>query len=181
LSVRLVDIFARACDRDLPVLSQRGASGIDGLVAGAAGAAAAAERPLALLIGDVSLMYDLTSLALAARARTPLVVLVLNNGGGRIFDQLPIVDVPGIEPAIVEHATTPHDTEFSSAAALYGLRYACPTSLPDVASALETAYEHRGCTLIEVRVEAHGAIALSNRVTSAVEAAVAPLLRAGRA
>lgn len=176
LSVRLVDIYARADERDLEILSQRGASGIDGNVAGAAGAATSAGRPLALLIGDVSFLYDLSSLALAARVRTPLVIVLLNNGGGRIFEQLPIVDVPNIEPAIIDHATTPHDTDFSAAATLYGVRFARPTSLAEVDAALSAAYAHEGCTLIEVRVEPSGAIALSRAVVSAIEAAVAPLV-----
>jgi len=180
LSVRLVDIYTRASERELDVLSQRGASGIDGLVAGAAGAATSAERPLALLIGDVSFLYDLSSLALAARVRTPLVVFLLNNGGGRIFEQLPIVDVPGIEPAIVEHATTPHDTDFASAATLYGVRFARPTSLAEIDAALDAAYAHPGCTLIEVRVEPSGAIALARAVAEGIEAVVAPLVNGPR-
>ena len=44
-------------------------------------------------------------------------------------------------------------------------------------SALARAYSHAGCTLIESRVEPSGAIALSRRVATAVEAAVAPLMR----
>jgi 2-succinyl-5-enolpyruvyl-6-hydroxy-3-cyclohexene-1-carboxylate synthase len=177
LTVRLVDIYQRAIDRDLEVLSQRGASGIDGLVAGAAGAATSAARPLAIAIGDVSLLHDLTSLGLAARVRTPLVVFLLHNGGGRIFEQLPIVDVPGIERAVVDHATTPHDTDFAPAAALYGLRHERVTTEVDVRAALDRAYAHAGCTLIEVRVEPSGAIAISRRVTAAVEAAIAKAQR----
>jgi 2-succinyl-5-enolpyruvyl-6-hydroxy-3-cyclohexene-1-carboxylate synthase len=177
LAVRLVDIYARAVDRDLDVLSQRGASGIDGLVAGAAGAAMAAGRPLAIAIGDVSLLHDLTSLGLASRVRTPLIVFLLHNNGGRIFEQLPIVDVPNIEREIVEHATTPHNTAFAPAAALYGLRHALATTRAEVDAALDAAYAHAGCTLVEVRVEPSGAIALSRRVASAVEGAVAPLVR----
>jgi 2-succinyl-5-enolpyruvyl-6-hydroxy-3-cyclohexene-1-carboxylate synthase len=176
LSVRLVDIYTRASSRDVDILSQRGASGIDGLVAGTAGAATSAGRPTALLIGDVSFLYDLSSLALAAEVRTPLVVFVVNNGGGRIFEQLPIVDVPGIEPAIVEHATTPHDTDFESAAKHYRVRYARPTSLTEVGAALDEAYAHAGCTLIEVKVEPSGAIALARTVSAAIETAVAPLV-----
>lgn len=173
LAVRLVDIYVRATDRDIGVLSQRGASGIDGLVAGAAGAAAAAERPLALLIGDVTLLHDLTSLALAARVKTPLVIFVLHNGGGRIFEQLPIVSVPGIEREIVEHATTPHDIDFAPAAALYGVRFTRVTTAAELGPALDAAYTHAGCTLVEMRVAPSGAIATSRRVTAAVEAAVA--------
>ena len=178
LTVRIVDIYARSIDRDIDVLSQRGASGIDGNVAGAMGAATSAGRPLAIAIGDVSLLHDLTSLGLASRVRTPFVVLLLHNGGGRIFELLPIIEAPGVEREIVEHATTPHDTDFEPAAALYGLRYARATTCAEVESALDAAYAHAGATLIEARVRPSGAMALSKRAVAAAEAEVAPLVKA---
>ncbi len=181
LTVRIVDIYARATERDVEVLSQRGASGIDGNIAGAAAAAITSGKPLTIAIGDVSLLHDLTSLGLAARAKTPLVVFLLHNSGGRIFELLPIVDAPGVEREIIEHATTPHETEFAPAAALYGLRFARATTEAEVRSSLDAAYAHPGCTLIEVRVPPSGAMALSKRVAPVVEAQVAPIASARRA
>lgn len=178
LTVRVVDIYAPAIDRDVQVLSQRGASGIDGNVAGAAGAAISSGKALTIAIGDVSLLHDLTSLGLAAKVKTPFVVFLLHNGGGRIFEMLPIVDSPGLEREILEHATTPHDTDFAPAAALFGIRYARATSEAEVRSALDEAYAHAGCTLIEVRVRPSGAMAFSKRAVAAVEAEVAPLVKA---
>src|SRR5213596_1562075 len=58
LPVRLVDSFVRAGGTRVRVASQRGANGIDGLVAGAAGSALAARCPTLLLLGDVSLAHD---------------------------------------------------------------------------------------------------------------------------
>lgn len=176
LAVRLADIYARATSRDLDVASQRGASGIDGIVAGAVGAALAAERPLGLLIGDVTLLHDIGSLGLASRVRTPLVIVMLHNGGGRIFEQLPIAEAQGIEPEIVDHATTPHSTDFAPASALFGVGYTRVSDVGALSKALDAAYRHRGATLIEARVVPSGAIALSRRVAASVEAAIAPHL-----
>jgi 2-succinyl-5-enolpyruvyl-6-hydroxy-3-cyclohexene-1-carboxylate synthase len=172
LPVRHVDIYVRATDHDLHVLSQRGASGIDGLVAGAAGAATAAGRPIALLLGDVSLLHDLTSLRLAAQAKTPLVILVLHNGGGRIFEHLPIADVAGIDPAILEHMTTPHDTDFAPAAALAGVAHARATTRGELGAAIDAAFARSGCTLVEARLPPGGARETSKRVGAAVDAAL---------
>ncbi|HSM09598.1 MAG TPA: 2-succinyl-5-enolpyruvyl-6-hydroxy-3-cyclohexene-1-carboxylic-acid synthase, partial [Gemmatimonadota bacterium] len=58
MPVRDVDLYAPAGDRDITVLAQRGAAGIDGLIAGAAGSAAASGRPTLLLLGDVSFQHD---------------------------------------------------------------------------------------------------------------------------
>ncbi len=86
LPVRVADEVADG-GRDLRVLTQRGAAGIDGLIAGAAGAAASG-RPTVLILGDVSFAHDAGSLACARGL--PLAIVVIDNGGGRIFDELPV-------------------------------------------------------------------------------------------
>ncbi len=89
LPVRVVDQVWRP-RRPARVLAQRGAAGIDGLVAGAAGAAAAG-RPVVLVLGDVSFAHDVGALALLRAPRaTPVLVVVIDNGGGRIFEALPV-------------------------------------------------------------------------------------------
>lgn len=112
LTIRVVDESATT-DADLRVLTQRGAAGIDGLIAGAAGAAWATGRPTTLILGDVSFAHDVGSLA--TLADLPVTVVVVDNRGGRIFDALPLaaagVDAeayralwltpPGLEPALI--------------------------------------------------------------------------------
>ena len=66
LPIRTLDAFAFE-GADVHVLHQRGANGIDGLVAGAAGVARATGRPTALLLGDQSLLHDLGGLACCRR------------------------------------------------------------------------------------------------------------------
>jgi 2-succinyl-5-enolpyruvyl-6-hydroxy-3-cyclohexene-1-carboxylate synthase len=86
LPVRVADHVSSERRR---VISQRGASGIDGLVAGAAGAASTGT-PVVLILGDVSLAHDLGSLALLRRAKAPVTVVAIDNRGGRIFEALPV-------------------------------------------------------------------------------------------
>ncbi|MBL0298837.1 MAG: hypothetical protein IPQ21_17175 [Betaproteobacteria bacterium] len=73
----------RDLDHDLPpdaqaltLLHQRGAAGIDGAVAGAAGARSVLDAPMALLLGDVALLHDAGGLAAAAAVRGPLAIVV---------------------------------------------------------------------------------------------------------
>jgi 2-succinyl-5-enolpyruvyl-6-hydroxy-3-cyclohexene-1-carboxylate synthase len=176
LAVRVIDAYCPRRDVRVGVLAQRGASGIDGLVAGAAGAAHSSRRPTTLLLGDVSLMHDLGSLALASRTKVPLVVLVLNNGGGRIFELLPIVDVPDIEQEIVEHATTPQQPDFETAARAFGIGYARAADASTLRGALREAWARPKATLVDVVVPPHGARAQHARIGAAVDAAVRPLL-----
>ena len=74
------------------VLCNRGANGIDGTVSSAFGAAAAGSGPVVLLIGDVALAHDIGGLLAAQRLRLKLTIVLLDNGGGGIFDFLPVAD-----------------------------------------------------------------------------------------
>ncbi|MDE6691904.1 MAG: 2-succinyl-5-enolpyruvyl-6-hydroxy-3-cyclohexene-1-carboxylic-acid synthase, partial [Muribaculaceae bacterium] len=66
----------------------RGVNGIEGSLSTAAGFSLASDRPTFCVIGDLSFFYDSNALwpsALDGRLR----VMLLNNGGGKIFDTLP--------------------------------------------------------------------------------------------
>ena len=65
LPIRVVDQVVRGGGAPRTVLTQRGAAGIDGLIASAAGATRAGA-PVLLVLGDVSFAHDLGGL-LAAR------------------------------------------------------------------------------------------------------------------
>ena len=88
LAIRLLDMCARLPERH--VYANRGASGIDGLIATASGIQRAQQKPMVCLLGDTSALYDLNSLALLANNPYPLVLIVVNNHGGGIFDMLPV-------------------------------------------------------------------------------------------
>ncbi|MFP4079964.1 MAG: 2-succinyl-5-enolpyruvyl-6-hydroxy-3-cyclohexene-1-carboxylic-acid synthase [Ectothiorhodospira sp.] len=154
MSVRLLDMVAAPGDGN-PVLTNRGASGIDGLVATAAGYARHHGAGVTLVLGDLSLLHDLNSLHLAAHSPSPLVIVVLNNDGGAIFDLLPARDQgPHFEPFF----QLPHGRDFAHAAAQFGLDYARPGTADQLATAYDTACERSGATLIELRFPPqHGA------------------------
>jgi len=160
LPVRTIDATAKSARSALAVLSQRGASGIDGMIAGAAGASQQAGLPLTLLLGDVALLHDLTSLELAGRSRTPFVIVVIQNGGGRIFELLPIAKVA--DPRTLEFIVTPHRTDLEAAARAFHVEFCRVTSLAGLGPALQAAYGRGGATgggatLLEAVVSAHGA------------------------
>ncbi|MBM7616532.1 2-succinyl-5-enolpyruvyl-6-hydroxy-3-cyclohexene-1-carboxylate synthase [Weissella uvarum] len=68
--------------------ANRGANGIDGTVATAAGMALAGGNNW-LAIGDLALFHDLNGIALAKQLGVDLTILVTNNAGGGIFSFLP--------------------------------------------------------------------------------------------
>jgi 2-succinyl-5-enolpyruvyl-6-hydroxy-3-cyclohexene-1-carboxylate synthase len=169
LPVREVDAYVRAGVHGPGVLSQRGANGIDGLVAGAAGAARAAEKPVLLLLGDVSFAHDLGGLAAARLVETPLAIVVIDNQGGRIFEQLPLARLLERDAARASLWLTPPGLAFEHAGPLFGLPYAAPASLVELREALARALDRRGASILHVRVPPHGARDAQRAVLAALE------------
>ncbi len=122
LPIREAGIFAPAADRGITVWSQRGANGIDGVVSGAAGAAAATGRPTTLILGDVSFTHDVGGLAAARDLDAPLTVVVLNNGGGRIFERLPIAGLLAGDDDFLAWLTPP-GIDVAAAARAFGAAF----------------------------------------------------------
>lgn len=132
---------------DVLMLANRGANGIDGLISSGIGAAIATGRPTTIITGDVALLHDLGALASWHLAPGPLRIVVVNDGGGTIFNRLPQQEaMPPTEFAAL--MTTPPGIEPERAAALFGLPYTRLTEIDALPAALAG-----GSALIEVPVE----------------------------
>lgn len=151
LAIRALDAFSGTGGKPLVFHGNRGASGIDGNVATAAGIAAAGGQLTAALIGDQAALHDMGGFA-AARGR-PLVTVVMNNGGGGIFDHLPFAAAGAdwYERGWV----APQGVAFAGVAAAHGLGYRRAATVPELAAALEGAFAAGGPWLVEVAVDRH--------------------------
>ncbi len=172
LPIREVDTFVPAGDRGLGVWFQRGANGIDGLISGAAGAATATGRPTTLLLGDVSFTHDIGGLASAGDLPAPLTVVVLNNGGGRIFERLPLADTLAAHPDAHAAWLTPPGVDFGAAAAAFGLPFARAHDAGSLAAAQEELRETGG--VLEVIIPAGGTTEHQREVRRRLEAELRP-------
>lgn len=173
LPVRELDWFCRASERRLQVCSQRGLNGIDGLISGAAGVASVADSHTTLIIGDVSFLHDVGGLYAARELDRPLTIVVLNNDGGRIFEQLPLLR--GGAPAAVPDARawlTPHALPLEHASQLYGLSHTRVTTLDALNAALH-GRKGSGARVIEVCVPGRSTSALLASIAERVDAALA--------
>ncbi|MGP9764252.1 2-succinyl-5-enolpyruvyl-6-hydroxy-3-cyclohexene-1-carboxylic-acid synthase [Halomonas sp. AOP13-D3-9] len=148
LPARLMNMLGTHRQMPLRVLANRGASGIDGLIATAYGVSCTCSAPTTIVLGDTSALHDLNSLALLKQAAQPLVVVILNNDGGSIFHMLP---VPKEGELLERYYRQPHGLNFEYAAKMFGLGYSAPSSLEAFAAAYTQALES-GVTLIEVNV-----------------------------
>lgn len=173
MPIRDVDVFAASDGGAARVFANRGASGIDGTVATAHGVARGLGEPVVLLIGDLALIHDQTSLMLL-RSGPPVVVVVVNNDGGGIFHFLPVArGAHPVDPATFEAAFgAPHGLTFAHAAAQMGLAYHAPTTADAFEAALDAALASGASAVVEVTTDRAENEALHARITRAAAAAV---------
>ncbi len=122
MPIRDQEAFLPTGGAEVLFLANRGANGIDGLISSGIGAAAASGRPAWILTGDLGLFHDMNALAALRHAEVPVRIVVINNGGGGIFEFLPQAGL--LERTEFEALLgTPLGLEPERVAALYGLEY----------------------------------------------------------
>jgi 2-succinyl-5-enolpyruvyl-6-hydroxy-3-cyclohexene-1-carboxylate synthase len=108
MPIRDVEAYFPQSAKRLRFIANRGANGIDGVVSSAMGAAIASGLPTWVLIGELALQHDAGGLLAARRAGVDLQIVCINNGGGGIFDFLPVAE--HADPAAYEaHIATPSE------------------------------------------------------------------------
>jgi 2-succinyl-5-enolpyruvyl-6-hydroxy-3-cyclohexene-1-carboxylate synthase len=151
------------------IVGNRGASGIDGLVSTALGAATTADRALAFL-GDLSLLHDANGF-LIDRPRD-LTLVVANNGGGGLFDTLPQANhAPEYERLFL----TPQHRSFAELALLHRLGHATVSDIGDLSQTVTTAVETGGIQIVEVVVDRNDDMAMRRALDDVGRSAVASL------
>ncbi|NDJ61927.1 MAG: 2-succinyl-5-enolpyruvyl-6-hydroxy-3-cyclohexene-1-carboxylic-acid synthase [Chloroflexi bacterium] len=147
LPVRHLDQFGRPNRKRLRVLGNRGASGIDGTVSSALGAAASTDAPLVLVSGDLAFYHDLNGLLAVKRCGVNATMIVINNDGGGIFRRLPVAE---FDPPFTDLFLTPHGLNFEQAAQMYGIDYVRADERPLFRRNLLTALTSERAAIIEV-------------------------------
>ena len=118
--VRDQALFAPMWSVDNPLISQRGAAGIDGISSTALGVSLSCQLPTAVITGDIAFLYDINALLSARLITKPLIIFVINNGGGNIFSSLPIKEAA---PDSMDWFITPQQVYIEHLARSYGLNY----------------------------------------------------------
>lgn len=166
LPVRNLDQFSQPSEKSIRVFANRGASGIDGTISSALGAAAAdPDVPLTLVIGDLAFYHDMNGLMAVKRLGIKATIVVINNDGGGIFHRLPIAK---FDPPFTDLFETPHGLTFEHAAALYGLDYVRAENREAFRVAYAASQQSDRTTIIEVPTNAEHDLARRTAVMQAV-------------
>lgn len=130
-----------------PIFGNRGVSGIDGNIATSIGIAQGAQKPTCAVLGDLSFLHDLNSLALLRQASYPVIFLIINNHGGALFSFLPIAQRKDV---LEEFFAVSHPYHFQQAAELFQLPYFKPQNLKEWDSLAQELRNHPCSTIIEI-------------------------------
>jgi len=143
------------------VRANRGVNGIDGQVATFLGLASSCEASWGVL-GDVTTSYDVGAFALAKKLPQDAVayLVVMNNSGGRIFEQLPFFKV--LNPQVQEMILQNPEIDLSALAQLWKLHYTLVNTAEDLENLVES--QKTGLHIIEIRPDESQSKALSQRL-----------------
>jgi len=147
LAIREAEAVVPIQNKNCQIGSNRGASGIDGLIASACGFAQGLAQPITLVIGDLSALHDLNSFSLISKSLYPVIIVIINNNGGAIFSHL---DNLSEQSDFEEYFLTPHGLNFEAAALLFGLPYERTTSTLDFKSIYQQTLSSNASKIIEV-------------------------------
>ncbi len=170
MPIRDVDSFFPRIERRVRIVGTRGASGIDGVVSTAVGAAAAGQGPVVLVIGDLSFLHDLNGLWPLRRYGLDLTVVLVNNDGGGIFHFLPQAELA--QDAFEEWFGTPHGLDLAHAVGLHGGRYEMFEGVRGWADRIAAALSDPGLKVLELRTDRVRNVELHRQAWSRVSEAL---------
>ncbi len=165
MPVRDMDAFGRN-SHPIQVVMNRGASGIDGIVATAAGTAIGLRKPVTLFTGDLSLLHDLNSLALLKQSPYPVIIVVVNNDGGGIFSFLPI---SSYKDMFERYFAVAHGLNFKAAAEMFGLKYRKPENTTLFNKAYLKSLQSKVSTLIEINTDREKNVAVHRAIENSLK------------
>lgn len=119
MPIRDLDTFFHKQKKQVTIIANRGANGIDGTISTALGVGVI-KQPLFLIVGDLTFFHDLNGLILSELYQLPITVILINNNGGGIFSFLPQVELPRHFELLFG---TPLNIDFKHAVEMYKGQY----------------------------------------------------------
>ena len=132
--------------KNLDFKSNRGASGIDGIVSTAMGNAITTSKQVFLVIGDISFFYD-TNAWWHRHIPSNLKVIVINNSGGGIFR---FIDGPNSTGQLENFFETHQKNSVKHIALGFEVDYFCATNLKELQTQFEKLSNSKSSGILEV-------------------------------
>ena len=161
MSIRYIDHFYQAKEQNIQLFCNRGTNGIEGIVSTALGISTT-EKPTVLLTGDLSFYHDLNGLLIGKTHALNLVIVLLNNDGGGIFQLLPQREERHFDTLFA----TSHGLNFQGLSMMYGIDYFNIKDYGEFEDVFRRSLCSPGIQLIEVKLDPEKSKQLYDRYTS---------------
>jgi 2-succinyl-5-enolpyruvyl-6-hydroxy-3-cyclohexene-1-carboxylate synthase len=154
MPIRYFDMLPSKTGKSITISANRGASGIDGVIASAVGFAQGSKRRTTLVIGDVSAFHDMNSLRIAANSKIPLTIIIIDNDGGGIFHYLSVANYENFDYAFA----TPPGVNFEFIAKAFSLNCKEVSAEKDFLDAYSIAQKSDKTSIIIIKTDRASAI-----------------------
>ena len=165
LPIRNLDRFTFNLDNKINTYTNRGASGIDGLIATSMGVSIQNNNKNALIIGDVSFYHNLGALQHIDHDIMNLNIFILNNSGGHIFDQL---DGLSSEKEYKKLWLTPSNLSIKYIANAFNCDYYY-IDKEGIGDKIQSAVHKKGVKLIEISIDSKQSMEFEEKLNRQID------------
>ena len=150
LPVRDVDNYANRSTKRIKTFSNRGASGIDGIISTSSGINACDMNPTFLITGDLAFYHDITGLLSLKKYSIPLIIILLNNEGGGIFEFLPIAKE---KIDFQNYFKTPINIDFENIVSAFAGNYSLIKNWKEFSNEIKKAIKRKSFSVLEIKID----------------------------
>ena len=162
-AIRELDNCTLNLNKKINILSNRGASGIDGLVSTALGVSHSSKNINIAILGDLSFYYDMNGLLSTQKNKLNTKFIILNNNGGGIFSDIHSLNID--DNKFEKFWTTPHNLDLKNIANLYNIKYHAINNISDIKKYLKDDGE---VEIIEFKISIKDSLKIKNKIKDKV-------------
>jgi 2-succinyl-5-enolpyruvyl-6-hydroxy-3-cyclohexene-1-carboxylate synthase len=159
MPIRDFDSFASKKKSGFQIFTNRGASGIDGIISTASGIGSQSKNNTYLIIGDLAFYHNISALSTLKELKIPLKIILINNNGGGIFNSLPVVNEKNFERYFI----TSQNLVFSKIVKAFGGNYYNPKSWISFNNYLIKSKYDAEFSVIELKTDAKESVELRKK------------------
>ncbi|MFZ1291775.1 MAG: 2-succinyl-5-enolpyruvyl-6-hydroxy-3-cyclohexene-1-carboxylic-acid synthase [Melioribacteraceae bacterium] len=160
LPIRDFDFFASKKKNNLKIFTNRGASGIDGIISTASGIASQSNEKTFLVLGDLAFYHNISALSTLTDLKIPLIIILVNNNGGGIFSMLSVANTKN---NFEEYFNTPLNLNFSKIVKSFNGNYSNPKYFNDFHQKIKNAISSSIFSVIEIKTDTVKSIELRKK------------------
>lgn len=157
LPIRDLESFTSKNKKSIKLYFNRGASGIDGITSTALGVASLSSKPTFLLTGDLSFYYDLSSLIYAKNFQIPLIVILVNNNGGGIFN---VLNIERSRKIVEKYFITSLNLNFKDILKAFSLKHFSVSDKKELKRIINFAVKEKYFCVIEIKTDSKKSVEL---------------------